>query len=277
MKYKEGCPRYDSKTRDILTTSLETGKVTVKFADRKPLYKNICYLHSTRQKVTKECCDRFTADKQSYEEKLIYDSSKEVYQVCAGMPVLATTNLKTEENYNMAEFKVEGIDNHTVTVADTDFPINKFAQSFIPAFCCTVYKYQGADIDEPCNIYNVNRMDKKQLYTALSRTTKLEHIHLKNSAPNDVYDIRKQPKLEIVNSYFNSDYNNGKVYKIEFENCDKVYIGSTTGELKIRLSQHLTSTKSPVYQFRMQKPHIKLLVNAPSKGKPNWRKWNMNG
>lgn len=76
MKYKEGCPRYDSKTRDILTTFLETGKVTVKFADRKPLYKNICYLHSTRQKVTKECCDGFTADKQSYEEELIYDSNK---------------------------------------------------------------------------------------------------------------------------------------------------------------------------------------------------------
>lgn len=42
-----------------------------------------------------------------------------------------------------------------------------------------------------------------------------------------------------------------------------MYIGSTTGELKTRLSQHLTSNKSPVYQFRMQK----LLVNAPSKGK----------
>lgn len=171
MKYKEGCSRYDSKTRDILTKFLDTGKVTAKFTDRKPLHKNICYLNCTRQKVTKECCDRFTEDKQSYEVQLIYDSNKEVYQVCAGMPVLATTNSKTEEICNMMEFKVERIDNHTVTVADTDFPINTFAQSFIPTFCSTVYKYQGADIDEPYNIYNVNRMDKKQLYTALSRTT----------------------------------------------------------------------------------------------------------
>ena len=73
--------------------------------------------------------------------------------------------------------------------------------------------------------------------------------------------------MEIVNLYFNSDYNNGKIYKIEFENCDKVYIGSTTGELQARLSQHLTNNKSPVYQFRTCKPIIKLLVNAPSKGK----------
>ena len=83
-----------------------------------------------------------------------------------------------------------------------------------------------------------------------------------------MFMIRKQPNMEIVNSIFNSDYNNGKIYKIEFEKCDKAYIGSTTGELKTRLLQHLTNNKSPVYQYRTQKPHISLLiVNAPSKGK----------
>ena len=51
MKYKEGCSRYDIKTKDMLTKFLETGKVTTKFAEREPLYKNICYLNSTRQKV----------------------------------------------------------------------------------------------------------------------------------------------------------------------------------------------------------------------------------
>ena len=115
-------------------------------------------------------------------------------------------------------------------------------------------------------------MDKKQLYTALSRTTKLEFIPLKKSALNRVYEIRKQPNMEIVNSYFNSDYNNGKIYKIEFEKCDKVYIGSTTTELKTRLMQHLTNNKSPVFNHRLQKPHIKLLVNVPSKGKKELEK-----
>ena len=45
-------------------------------------------------------------------------------------------------------------------------------KSCIPAFCSTVYKYQGADINEHFNILDVNRMDEKQLYTFLSRTTK---------------------------------------------------------------------------------------------------------
>lgn len=263
----EGCSRYNIKTKEMLTKFLETGKVTAKFADREPLYKNICYLNSTRQNVTQDCCERFTVGKTCYQTEFVYDGNKETYAVCAGMPVLATTNLKTEEIYNMMEFHVEQINDQNVTINGTVFPIGKSAQSFIPAFCCTVYKYQGADISEPYNIYNVNRMDKKQLYTALSRTTKFEYIHLNTSALNRRYEIRKQPSMEIVNSYFNSDYNNGKIYKIEFEKCDKVYIGSTTGELKTRLMQHLTNNKSPVYQYRTQKPHISLLVNAPSKGK----------
>lgn len=51
-----------------------------------------------------------------------------------------------------------------------------------PTFCCTVYKYQGADINEPYNIYDVNRMEKKQLYTALSRTTKFDYISISTLA-----------------------------------------------------------------------------------------------
>ena len=151
--------------------------------------------------------------------------------------MLATTNLKSEEVYNIMEFEVEYIDSQTVTIADTVFPIDKFAHFFIPVFCCTVYKYQGADINDPYNIYNnVNRMDKKQLYTALSCTAKYEYIHLNNRLLNKKYVTRKEPKMGIVNSRFNSDYNMGKIHKIEFEICDEVYIGSTTGELKTRLS-----------------------------------------
>ena len=184
MKYKEGCLRYDIKTKDKLTKFPQTGKVSAKFADRKPLHKNICYLNSPRQKVTRDCCERFTADKPCYEVTFVYDGNKETYPVCAGMPILATTNLENEEIYNMMEFSVEQINDQNVTINGTVFPISKFAQSFIRAFCCTVYKYKGADISEPYNIYNDNRMDKKQLYTALSRTTKFEYIHLNTSALN---------------------------------------------------------------------------------------------
>ena len=135
------------------------------------------------------------------------------------MPMLVTQNLKNENLFNMMEFKIEHIteDGNMFTIGGHTFEYSKFSQCFIPAFCCTVYKYQGAEIDEHYNIYNVNRMDKKQLYTALSRTTKLEYIHLDTKFLCKRYMPRPQPNMEILNSYFNGDYNNGKVYKIVFE------------------------------------------------------------
>ena len=56
----------------------------------------------------------------------------------------------------------------------------------------------------------MNRIDKKQLYTALSRTTKLEYIHLSNKLLNKRCIPRQQPHIEMLNNYFNSDYNDGK-------------------------------------------------------------------
>ena len=67
---------------------LETGKVTGKFAHRGQYYKNLCYLNKTRQKVTRECCDRFVEDKESYEVDFLYNSKRERYSVCVGMPML---------------------------------------------------------------------------------------------------------------------------------------------------------------------------------------------
>lgn len=122
----------------MLTKFLDTGIVSAKFADRKPLYKNICYLNSTREKVTRDCCERFTAGKTCYEVTFVYDGNKEVYPASAEMPVLVTTNLKSEEIYNMVDFNVDHIDDTNVTINGTVFPISKFAQSFTPAFCCTV-------------------------------------------------------------------------------------------------------------------------------------------
>ena len=49
-------------------------------------------------------------------------------------------------------------------------------------------------------------MDKKQLYTALSRTTKFEYIHLENKKLNNEYFNRKKPILELTNSKFFTFY-----------------------------------------------------------------------
>ena len=42
LEYIEGCSRYDTKTRDMLTKFLKTGKIQPEFPAIGKYYKNIC-------------------------------------------------------------------------------------------------------------------------------------------------------------------------------------------------------------------------------------------
>ena len=243
---------------------MKYGKVSAYFETiDKKFYKNICYLNSTRIKVNTECCNQFTEGKQYTTVDFKYDNKKESYKVCQNIPILATQNLKDKEIYNTMEFMIEEINDDDFKVNNEWYDIKEFSESFIPSFCVTVYKYQGADIDEHYNIHDVNRMDQKQLYTALSRTTKLEYIHVNNKEVNNKYFNRKQPILELVNSKFNILYKNGKIYKVTFDN-EKIYIGSTCEELETRLKWHLSNKNSQVFEHKDKNPKIELIVNCPS-------------
>lgn len=81
-------------------------------------------------------------------------------------------------------------------------------------------------------------MDVKEMYTCLSRTTKLEYIHLDNKKKKRWYREREQANMGIVNSYFNDDYQNGKIYQITFEKNNKIYVGCTTQLLEERIEEH---------------------------------------
>lgn len=134
----------------------------------------------------------------------------------------------------------------------------------------TVYSFQGADINENYNIYDVERMDIKMLYTALSRTCKFEFIHLNFKSLNRKYKNRHSPIIELVNSKFNSLYKNGKIYEVVFDN-GKFYVGCTCEELAKRLEQHKKDLKSQVYKSKNHKPKIRLTIDAPSKDKKSIR------
>ena len=267
LQYIEKSCRYDKQTHTMLDKFLKHGKVSAYFTPiDKTLYKNICYLNSTRIRVNTECCDRFVKGERYEMIDFKYNGKKETYKVCQNMPLLATQNLKDREIYNTMEFVVEDIYDDCFKVNNILFDKKEFSESFIPSFCVTVYKYQGGTIDEHYNIYDVNRMDKKQLYTSLSRTTKFENIHLNNKELNNKYFNRKSPILELANSRFNSLYKNGKIYKVSFDN-GMVYVGSSCEELETRFKWHLSNNKSQVFKHKDKNPKIELLIDAPSNDK----------
>lgn len=138
----------------------------------------------------------------------------ERYNVAKGMPALVTQNLKKYNMFNMMEFEIEYIDVKGATVNNIWLDMNEFRASFILTFCRTEYKCQGAEIDQHYNIYDVNQVDEKQLYTSLSRTRKYEYIHLDSDTLNSHYKPRTQPMLEKLNSYYNCEYLFGKIYEI---------------------------------------------------------------
>ena len=188
------------------------------------------------------------------------------------MPVIATHNMKKRDMFNMMEFKIKTINenkegNLEFEIDNETFSLNEFRESFLLNFCNTVYKYQGGKIDEHYNIFDTHKMDVKEMYTSLSRTTKLEYIHLNRKKLCSRYREREQDNMIILNSYFNADYQNGKIYEVTFELNDKFYVGSTTQLLEDRLNEHQNDKKSAVYKYCNDKPKIRLICNCPRKEK----------
>ena len=104
LQYIEKSCRYDKQTHTMLDKFLKHGKVSAYFTPiDKTLYKNICYLNSTRIRVNTECCDRFVKGERYEMIDFKYNGKKETYKVCQNMPLLATQNLKDREIYNTME------------------------------------------------------------------------------------------------------------------------------------------------------------------------------
>ena len=76
----------------------------------------------------------------------------------------------------------------------------------------TCHKYQGRTIREPFNIFEVEKMSKEVFYTALTRATKIEDIHL------DTSKLKRKFRTEFGKNIFrevNRKLESGNVYKVE--------------------------------------------------------------
>ena len=81
--------------------------------------------------------------------------------------MIVTQNMRNKDMFNMEQYNIDNIGefedgNLVFTLNGKIFSHSEFRVSFIPSFCVTVYKYQGGTISTPYNIYDVEKMDKKQ-------------------------------------------------------------------------------------------------------------------
>ena len=122
-------------------------------------------------------------------------------------------------------------------------------------YATTVHKYQGKTIYEPFNIFINKRMSFEVLYTALSRATKIEDIHLDNN------EIKRTFKSEYDGIVFRELIKKvviGYIYLIKCDITGKWYIGMTLGCIYKRLNEHLLDIDS-VVKLEMENPCVKLI------------------
>ena len=140
--------------------------------------------------VNKKCSERYLRESGNQSFKIKFKNSTVHCDICKGMPVVCEVNLKKRNMYNAQVFSVAEIGCNSVLINGQTFTHAEFANYFTLAFCMTVYKYQGGTINEPYCIYNANVMDKKELYTALSRTTRYEYLHIAKTA--SIYSVKEK-------------------------------------------------------------------------------------
>ena len=250
MKYHENS-RYDKRTHDILMNFQKTGFLD--FEKREMgTWVNICYFNNTRDQINKKYCKLFS---RNHRNRIIGD-----IPISVGMPVICECNMKKEGIYNGQIFNIQSIE--PIKINGLIFSDQDFTKKFKPAFCVTVYKMQGSTIREPYTIHDAYSMDKKQMYTALSRCTTIEDVYV--TGTKSIY--KTQNKKHLVMEPFKTEFHNGKIYCISFENGKNVqfYIGSTTRELQERLKEHYNNLKSPICG---KKSSIHLICYAPCKNK----------
>lgn len=201
----------------------------------------------------------------------------EKYTVCGGMPVIATQNMKEFDICNSEIYKITRIDrgyiflNHTYTAKKEDgtssevefkSPIRDFGKSFVPAFCTTVHKFQGDEIDEPYNIFEITKMTWKLFYTAITRSTKYKYIHTDAINPSYVFPKTNYPVLLEADIFDGGVFRNAKIYEVKFSD-NTYYVGFTTEELEGIIDTSIFLGNGITFRLMHLNPIVSLIHNFP--------------
>lgn len=274
--YKKQYSRYDPTTKQYLDHLLKTGKFHSALKSKKDTFKftNICKSNKTKWAIIEKCQKEFIKQNPTNKtidlilKKPIQGKTTELtIKFAVGMPLMCIDNLKDLGLYNGTTCSINEINDKIIVIKNGDdlieFDFAHFASTFEPLFCQTVYKYQGSTISDDYNIYDVNTMSKRELYTSMSRCKSLKNVTFNFSTrtfTNQNNTNAIELKLKISNE-IDEKYEEGKIYKITFDNC--VYVGSTIQSIEERFAEHIKLCDKPdqalfIEQLRDHKADAKI-------------------
>jgi hypothetical protein len=278
-KYIEATARYDKELYEVLEYLLETGKMHPKL-DNRPinhnLQSNIVKHNNIRDEINKKFANewfigmKIIGNKFNDKSKGIFNSKLYYITDIKDNKIKYTDDIKylnylienkftdTNEKYlnYLKENKIEKpIEEPIVSInkkikkkrvkkpREDDGYVSK--NYFLPAYACTVYKYQGDTIEEPFNIHETSQMDRNELYTAISRAKKLDQIHIDYS--NIKYIPAFEPRESTIIHIQKPEI--GYIYHLYNNKHNKSYIGKTTNTIEKRLQEHLNKIDDPINKY----------------------------
>lgn len=175
--------RYPQEYYDVLAEFTLTSRLPAYFMNR-PLRSDVelgmCYTNATKLDVIKRKQEQRALQLGVPVSECKWFVGQWISIDCTKIPMKEITRLKACGIFNNARFKIESYTDIVINViADSDTLQAIKIEYVVPLYCSTVYKNQAITIkDDHVNIYEAERMDKNQMYTALSRVESGEQIHM---------------------------------------------------------------------------------------------------
>jgi hypothetical protein len=142
---------------------------------------------------------------------------------------------------------------------------------FIPAYCGTTYKYQGATINENYNIHDTRSMNRNHMYVALSRCTDISQVHCDDIKPYYKPFVFAD-ECESIKPITMKD---GYIYAIKF-NDNTYYVGETMTSIDQRLYEHENYNGTyvdSVYDKKDMIEYVKQIAKIPVEDKSELRRY----
>jgi hypothetical protein len=276
MLYKPELGRYDEALYDVVTYFKKTRKLpdSCKSKKEKFCWVNVCKTNKKRKELNEMVYAKFL--EKNADMKSVKIGTR---KFTVGMPVMCCMNLTDIGIFNAQIFKVSKINKEEIVLTRNKkeyrvpFDVvsrvaDKKNQIYVieHGFAFTVYKIQGCTIREDYCIHEIDvtnyhghLFNHNEFYTAISRGTKLEHVHFKYTdrmfkkavPPTTSLEIKLQaPKLL-----------EGKIYRIT--DGETEYIGSTEQTLEKRFEQHKMKPTNKDMKNFLKKKNIKIeLIRA---------------
>lgn len=199
--------RYDKPMFNSLEVFRHTGKLIATW-DRTECTEaelDICYSNKFRSERNAYRLSQWI--KQTGKSDIVWKQLRPDFKVCIGLPIMGyhdtdtTLEVFKTRTFKIVDIKSESSEENSSSTSSLilqrtdvdDDTLLTIPQSFAAtamdySFCVTTHKIQGITRRGHYNIWEADRMNRNVLYTALSRGTSLQYVHVVGASSTKLWD-----------------------------------------------------------------------------------------